>query len=211
MRQVFISFLLLFSIVSSAEDLTVRVTGADQKALPHSVVSLKPLSGQEFSRVDLKKDMTQQQSLFTPFILAVQKGQKVQFPNKDPFRHHVYSFSKAKSFELRLYGEDEEKHVVFEKAGVVALGCNIHDNMLAFVYVTEDPVYQKTNAEGSTSFKGLPEGDYEMTVWHVDQKSRKPYKKMITVNKQLQALSVEITIKKRRQIQKKRNASGGIY
>ena len=75
--------------------------------------------------------MTQKDMQFAPFVLVVPVGAGVAFPNRDPFRHHVYSFSGAKNFQLKLYGYDETRVVKFDKAGVVALGCNIHDNMAA--------------------------------------------------------------------------------
>jgi hypothetical protein len=114
--------------------------------------------------------MRQQGTQFVPFVLPVTVGTQVSFPNMDEFRHQVYSFSRPKPFELRLYGQDESKSVLFDKPGVVALGCNIHDNMLAYVYVSEHPVIGKTDEDGSVGFDGLEEGDYDIHVWHPDMK-----------------------------------------
>jgi hypothetical protein len=96
----------------------------------------------------------------------------VGFPNKDKVRHHVYSFSSAKTFELKLYGQQEERTVTFDKAGVVALGCNIHDSMIGYIYVADTPFAAKTNAAGEAMIRGLPAGAGTLTVWHPDMKAR---------------------------------------
>jgi hypothetical protein len=89
----------------------------------------------------------------------------VAFPNHDPFRHHVYSFSPAKTFELKLYGHDETRTVRFDKTGVVALGCNIHDDMTAFIRVVDTPYAAKTEAAGEAVIRNLPAGAATLSVW----------------------------------------------
>mgnify|MGYP001117492615 CR=1 FL=1 len=83
-----------------------------------------------------------------PYVLLVPKGATVAFPNLDRVRHHVYSFSKAKRFELKLYGQEENRTVTFDQAGTVAVGCNIHDQMSAFVKVVGTPYAERTDANG---------------------------------------------------------------
>jgi hypothetical protein len=112
--------------------------------------------------------MMQKGMLFTPFVLPVRVGTTVSFPNQDDVRHHVYSFSSAKRFELRLYGRDETKKVTFDVPGLVPLGCNIHDNMLSYIYVTAHPVYAVTDNKGQARLRGLPSGAYATFVWHPD-------------------------------------------
>jgi hypothetical protein len=102
---------------------------------------------------------------FLPYVTAVQTGTAVSFPNKDNIRHHVYSFSPAKTFELRLYSGTPSKPVVFDKPGAVVLGCNIHDWMLAYIYVVDTPHFSKT-AKGGARLDGLPAAEYELRVWH---------------------------------------------
>ena len=97
---------------------------------------------------------------------AAPVGGQVSFPNKDGVRHHVYSFSPAKRFELKLYGRDESRSVRFEKAGVVALGCNIHDSMVAFIKVVDTPYAAKSDASGNVVLRGVPEGAATVRVWH---------------------------------------------
>ncbi|WP_228218250.1 hypothetical protein [Aromatoleum toluclasticum] len=103
---------------------------------------------------------------FVPYVLAVQVGTRVHFPNNDNIRHHVYSFSPPKTFELPLYSGTPTAPVLFDKPGVVILGCNIHDWMVGYIYVSESPHFAKTGADGKATLGGLPGGDYTLRVWH---------------------------------------------
>lgn len=111
-------------------------------------------------------EMKQSNRIFSPFVLAVQQGDKVEFPNFDRTRHHVYSFSPAKTFELKLYVGKLEAPIEFEQPGVVAIGCNIHDYMQAFIYVAQSPFYAVSNAQGEVVFNDLLPGKYTVKVWH---------------------------------------------
>ena len=108
---------------------------------------------------------------FTPKVQAVLVGTSVAFPNKDNVRHHVYSFSPAKRFELPLYTGMPAQPVTFDKAGVVVLGCNIHDWMVGYVYVSESPYFAKTNKAGKAVLTDLPPRSYVVRVWHPQQKA----------------------------------------
>ena len=103
---------------------------------------------------------------FHPFVLVVPVGAKVSFPNLDPTRHHVYSFSPAKKFELKLFARDQSRSVVFDKPGVVALGCNIHDAMTAFIFVSDTQFAARTGANGIAQFANAPNAPGRITVWH---------------------------------------------
>jgi plastocyanin len=103
---------------------------------------------------------------FDPFVLTVPVGTKVNFPNLDRVRHQVYSFSDAKRFSLELYGQNESRAVVFDQQGVAALGCSIHDAMVAFVKVVDTGLYESAKADGVVSFKNLPTGPLTVKVWH---------------------------------------------
>lgn len=103
---------------------------------------------------------------FVEYIQPVVVGSSVSFPNKDNIRHHVYSFSPAKVFELPLYSGTPANPVVFDKPGVVVIGCNIHDWMLGFIYVAETPYFGKTSSEGSLQLSHLPPGEYTVRIWH---------------------------------------------
>ena len=151
-----------------AGTLDIRVL-ADGKGLEDAVVSATPLDGAPPpAKAGVKQTMMQQSQQFSPFVLPVQVGTTIEFPNHDPFRHHVYSFSPAKVFELKLYGGGETQQVTFDKEGAVALGCNIHDNMLAYIYVVGTPYFGKTaNGDGTIT---LPAGNYSVKVWHPNQR-----------------------------------------
>ena len=110
--------------------------------------------------------MDQVDSEFVPYVLPVQAGTLVRFPNKDNIRHQVYSISPAKKFELPLYKGTPAEPMLFDKPGVVALGCNIHDWMLGYIYVVETPFFAKTGEDGKAELTDLPEGAYAVRVWH---------------------------------------------
>jgi hypothetical protein len=103
---------------------------------------------------------------FVPYVKVVMAGSPVSFPNKDNIRHQVYSFSPAKRFELPLYVGTPATPIVFDKPGVVTLGCNIHDWMAAYIYVADTPYFAITQADGKARLAGLPAGEYVLQVWH---------------------------------------------
>ena len=103
---------------------------------------------------------------FVPYVKALVVGSAVSFPNKDNIRHHVYSFSPAKTFELPLYIGTPANPVVFDKPGVVTIGCNIHDWMIAYIYVAETPYVAATGKPGTVKLENLPAGAYAVRVWH---------------------------------------------
>ena len=111
--------------------------------------------------------MAQVSKQFDPRVLVVPVGTSVTFPNRDTVRHHVYSFSPAKNFELKLYAGTAANPVVFDKVGIAVLGCNIHDNMAAWVVVVVDtPYYARSSAGGTASLANVPPGSYRLRVWH---------------------------------------------
>ena len=103
---------------------------------------------------------------FVPKVKAVVMGTPIIFPNHDNVRHQVYSFSPAKRFELPLYAGVPAKPVVFDKPGVVVLGCNIHDWMIGYVYVSESPWFAMTGIDGTATIADVPPGAYVLRVWH---------------------------------------------
>ena len=103
---------------------------------------------------------------FVPYVKPVRVGTQVQFPNKDEIRHHVYSFSAPRTFQLPLYRGTPAQPVLFDKAGVVKLGCNIHDWMIGYIYVAETPYFAKTTHDGRVDLDQLPPGRYRARVWH---------------------------------------------
>lgn len=151
-----------------AVPVTVDVADASSGAtLADAVVYALPASGSHLQRSDRAPgaEIAQVDRAFVPTVSVVQTGTAVAFPNRDKVRHHVYSFSPAKTFELKLYNGTPAEPVVFDKPGVVTLGCNIHDEMLAYVAVVDTPHFGKTGADGSGTLD-LPSGDWVVHAWH---------------------------------------------
>jgi plastocyanin len=103
---------------------------------------------------------------FVPHVSVIQKGTLVDFPNSDNIRHEVYSFSQPRVFTTKLYSGRQAAPVEFDKPGAVALGCNIHDHMIAWVRVVDTPYFGKSGADGTSTLTGLKPGDYRMSVWY---------------------------------------------
>ena len=110
--------------------------------------------------------ITQKDQEFSPYVTPIVVGTKVVFPNLDNVQHHVYSVSPAKRFEIPLYIGDSKETIVFDREGIVTLGCNIHDWMVAYVVVLATPYYAKTGVDGTADVAGLPAGHYRLAVWH---------------------------------------------
>lgn len=110
-------------------------------------------------------DMAQRDKQFAPQLVVIQTGSAVNFPNFDTVRHHVYSFSGIKPFEIKLYSGRPSVPVVFDKPGTATLGCNIHDSMLGYVHVVDTPYFGVTNASGKVEIDAPP-GDQRLRVWH---------------------------------------------
>ena len=158
--------LVMMPCFASAIDLRLSIVAPDALAVEDAVVELLPLNADAAVFSGSQKEMSQQDRTFIPFVLTVPKGTRVNFPNLDRTRHHVYSFSEPKPFELKLYVGTPQEPVLFDKPGIVALGCNIHDYMQAFIYVSDSPHARVTDSEGQASFTGLPAGNYRLRVWH---------------------------------------------
>ncbi len=107
---------------------------------------------------------------FVPYITILQTGTVATFPNRDPIQHHVYSFSPAKSFEIKLYSGKSPSEVLFDKAGIVTLGCNIHDWMIGYVLVISTPYFAKTDASGKARLRDIAAGGYAIHAWHPQQR-----------------------------------------
>lgn len=147
-----------------AAPLQLRITDQQGQPLADAVVELLDPANKAYRSVTA--EVAQQDLTFRPFVSAVQVGTPVDFPNQDKTRHHVYSFSPAKVFELKLYAGKPEAPVLFDTPGIVALGCNIHDYMQAYVYVGQSPFLAVTDEQGIAKFAELPAADYQLKLWH---------------------------------------------
>jgi plastocyanin len=154
------------SIFVEAADLTVMVVGRDGRGVDEVVVTAMSAAANTGSSPTLRPAVMDQKNLaFLPRVLVVAAGTSVGFPNNDSVSHQVYSFSTAKHFQLPLYKGQVHPPIIFDRPGLVVLGCNIHDAMVGYIYVTDAPYFGTTEAGGSLHLKGLPVGDYRVTIW----------------------------------------------
>ncbi len=153
---------------ATAGDLTISVRDASGRPVQDAVVTVHPAAGVPRGpiRFAWPLRMTQQDIQFQPYVLVVPVGGTVSFPNLDRVRHQVYSFSRGNRFELQLYGRDESRSHTFAGVGVAALGCNIHDQMLAYIKVVDTPWASKTSANGDVTLRAIPAGAATLRVWH---------------------------------------------
>lgn len=165
-RGILAAALLASSAVAVAAPVTVRVVDSNGKPVRDAVVTLRPASGSQRAAAAGNFTVSQEDLEFHPFVLVVPVGASVAFPNRDSTRHHVYSFSPAKRFELKLFAKDQSRRVTFDKAGIVPLGCNIHDAMTAFIVVSDSAWSAKTGPNGLVQFASAPSGPARVQVWH---------------------------------------------
>jgi plastocyanin len=151
-----------------AAPVEVTVTDATGRPLADAVVFVESAAAKTAARPLADVDIVQAQKTFQPMVTAVTVGTAVGFPNRDTVRHHVYSFSPAKRFELKLYVGTPAAPVVFDRPGVAVLGCNIHDDMAAWDVIVETPWFGKTDVQGRVRLPEVPAGRHQLRTWHVD-------------------------------------------
>lgn len=180
--------------VVMAADVTVEVRDSKGNKLKDAIVyvenskTAKQTASKEF-------EVEQKGRQFNPQVSVVQAGTNIHFPNRDKVRHHVYSFSPAKKFELKLYAGAPANPVNFDKAGTVVLGCNIHDTMLAYIHIVDTPYFAKTDGTGVAKISNLPEDSYALKVWHYAlQIENKPAEQAITVKASNQPVVIQLEI-----------------
>ena len=142
------------------------------------------------------KVVTQRKKAFIPHVLVVPVGTKVNFRNEDPIFHNVFSLSKPNDFDTGLYKQGATYQQTFKRAGVVQVLCNIHSSMLGVIVVVDTPYYAQADASGAFTIKGVPPGDYQMTVWH--ESSSKPTEQRLSVSPGgMRGLSLQVAGDKR--------------
>ncbi len=163
---------LLGALPVPAADLRASVRDQRGRFVADAVVLAVPADPKNALRARPPADAVDQvDKQFVPYVKPVFVGSKVRFPNSDKIRHQVYSFSPAKKFELPLYGGTDAPPVVFDKPGIIVLGCNIHDWMVGYIYVSETPFFAKTGSGGTAVIEDLPPGEYTVRVWHPGMES----------------------------------------
>jgi plastocyanin len=158
----------LFSHAGSvpAGPLIVTVQQRDGKPLAGAVLAADPQATHLPAPAPVSTVVDQVDLTFVPDVIVLPVGSSVSFPNSDAVSHQVYSFSDARRFQLPLYRGRRYPPVVFDQPGVVTLGCNIHDNMLAYIIVTAAPFFGRTDAKGTWTAANLPTGRYRVQLWH---------------------------------------------
>jgi plastocyanin len=159
---------------ASAGSVEVVVQTPAGAALADAAVFVEPLAGAPRPHVRAPAThaaIEQRGREFIPWVTVVQTGTSVDFPNNDTIRHHVYSFSEPKRFEIKLYAGKPGQPIVFDKPGQVDIGCNIHDWMEAHVLVVDTPWFARTGADGRATIAGVPAGRYRVRLWHPLQKA----------------------------------------
>lgn len=166
--------LLALPVLAHAATLDALVRTPAGKPLADAAVVLEPLapSAPAAARNHAHAVIEQRGTEFIPYVTVVQTGTAVDFPNNDTVRHHVYSFSNPKRFEIKLYAGKPGQPITFDKPGEVVIGCNIHDWMEAYVLVVDAPYFGKTGPDGQVRIANLPAGRYRLQLWHPLQKTR---------------------------------------
>ena len=151
---------------AAAADLGVSVQDSAGHGVAGIVIIAESDSPQPDKHAARTAIMDQQHMQFVPRILVVQTGTAVDFPNSDQIQHQVYSFSAPKRFKLSLYAGHKYPPIVFDHPGLVTLGCNIHDGMIGYIYVTDSAFFGRSDDAGVLQLHGLPAGNYTLTAWH---------------------------------------------
>lgn len=190
----------------------VRVEIKDGKGQPvaDAVASLTPLDRAPVVKVpDEPAIIVQDNEEFSPTVTVVVVGGKVLIPNRDKVQHHVYSLSPAKRFDIPLYKGEMKDPVVFDRPGIVALGCNIHDWMAAYVVVLATPHFAKSAAAGTAQIADLPPGRYRLEVWH--QRITAPVVREVNVSSDPATQVIAVTLRELRQIRRAPETGAGAY
>jgi plastocyanin len=151
-----------------AGTLQLQVLGVDGQPIAEAVAWLESPAARAAVKAPPMQEIEQKDRQFTQRVTVVPVGTAIEFPNRDKVRHHVYSVSPAKKFDLKLYLGKPANPVLFDRAGVAVLGCNIHDEMLAWVVVVPTLHFGQSQASGQVRLAQVPPGSYQLLVWHPD-------------------------------------------
>lgn len=163
------AFLIASTLAFEAfSDVSVQIADQNGDPLADTTIVLTPLF--EITAVDPQDtQIAQFNEKFVPRVSVVQTGANIFFPNQDQIRHHVYSFSEAKQFDIPLYSGTPSEPIQFDRPGLVVLGCNIHDQMRGYILISDSPFSGVTDANGDLTISITQSGSYELTIWHPEQ------------------------------------------
>lgn len=181
---------------ATAATVDVAVTDANGKPAANAVVALvADAAPPPASHVAARVVIDQQHETFLPLVVVVRKGGEAVFTNNDTTMHQVYSFSPVKQFQFEIDRGQVSKPVVFDKPGVAAIGCNIHDNMVAYVFVADAPFAAVTDAQGRAQIRDVPDGAWHATTWHPQLRvGKQPAPVALAVSGQQTKLSLTLAL-----------------
>ena len=165
-RLAFFATLSFAASLAHAANVNVQLSDAAGNPLTDAVVMLEPVGARLPVKPLAGAQIVQHDLQFDPTVTVVTTGTAVMFPNQDTVKHHVYSYSPAKTFQIKLYAGVPHAPIVFDKPGIAAIGCNIHDGMIAWVVVSDTPLFARSAAGGRAKVADVPPGNYQMHVWH---------------------------------------------
>lgn len=190
---ILLTLALLFSSVSLAAGLQVQVIDEQGKPVAGAVVFLESAAASAAVKPVDDARIVQKDKTFIPDVLVIPRGTAVYFPNEDTVRHHVYSFSAIKPFEIKLYVGTPAAPVLFDQSGVAVLGCNIHDEMIAWVVALDTPYYSRSDQQGLSRLEQVPPGRYTLRVWHKDLLNEQDVPRLaIEIGQQPQQTTVQL-------------------
>jgi plastocyanin len=202
--QKYIFLIILNILVWAAEPyaatLNLQVENVKGEKIKDAVIYAMPYDHSAYAGIKPGKAIVDQiNKQFVPYVTAIYVGSEIFFPNHDQIRHNIYSFSEAKQFEIPLYKGVPAKPVLFDKPGVVALGCNIHDWMKAYIFVSRTPFFTISDNKGQAKIVNLPAGKYDVQIWHpnlqdIPEKTNQVV--ILTSESDTQALAFKIKQKK---------------
>jgi plastocyanin len=174
-------FILMPASAVFASGVTVQLNDAAGKPITDAVVYVEAEAGLAVPKLLKPAEIAQKGLKFIPLVSVVQTGSRISFPNNDRVRHHIYSFSPAHKFDQKLYSGTTAEPQTFDKAGVVVLGCNIHDKMLAYIRIVDTPYFAKTDAKGVAQVDMPAGGKYVVKAWHYDMVAGQPAEQAVSV------------------------------
>ena len=195
--KVFLAALGMATLASTAAARTIsgQVLGPDGKPIANAVVFVQEPASLHPAAASTPAIMDQFNKTFVPEMLPITVGTQVRFPNRDQIRHHVYSFSRPKRFELPLYKGEDAPPVLFDKPGVVKIGCNIHDWMSAIILVLPNDHFAVTKEDGTFTLPNLDAGAYTITAWHAQSRDKtEDVAQHITIANQDSQLSFKLSL-----------------
>jgi plastocyanin len=191
-RRLFHTFWSLLAPLALAGPLELRYVSVDGRGVAGTVVTLLSTSAERSIARPVVADMDQIDRQFVPHVLIVPTGSQVRFANSDTVSHQVYSFSAAKKFQLPLYRDKTHPPVEFGRAGVVTIGCNIHDQMRAYVFVVDAQYFGRTDAAGVLKIPVVEPGEYQLQIWHPLAREMRP---VLDVRVNVTANAVPLTLR----------------